>query len=106
MGLKCIKRIRVVSEGIAILAILALALLVRLPQLNFPSIGYHNMKENEYISMAQHMLKTGELTGRHVYFTTPLMKTKNLTFIPRFRLSHIRSLLDINFSTLHCGFQG
>ena len=39
-----------------------------MPQLNFPSIGYHNMKENEYISMAKNILKTKNMLSRDVYF--------------------------------------
>jgi len=33
--------------------ILALGLFLRLDNLNFPSIGYHNMIENEYLSIAR-----------------------------------------------------
>lgn len=50
------------------MAILLFAALIRMPQLNFPPIGYHNMKENEYISMAKNMLKTKDLLTRDVYF--------------------------------------
>ncbi|MGD0335588.1 MAG: glycosyltransferase family 39 protein [Candidatus Omnitrophota bacterium] len=48
--------------------ILLLSFLIRIPQLNFPSIGYHNMKENEYISMARNMLNKKDLANREVDF--------------------------------------
>ncbi|HOU36713.1 MAG TPA: hypothetical protein PK562_05530, partial [Candidatus Omnitrophota bacterium] len=64
-------------------AIMAGALLLRLPQLDFPSIGYHNMKENEYISMAQHMLKTGDLIGRHVYFYNAFSENSDFNLYPQ-----------------------
>ena len=48
--------------------ILFSGILLRLPQINFPSIGYHNMKENEYVSIARNMEKTGNLIRRDVDF--------------------------------------
>lgn len=42
---------------------------LRIYNVNYPSIGYHNMKENEYLSQAQEMLKTGDyLTGRTYFY--------------------------------------
>ena len=54
--------------------ILLAGFLLRLPYLNFPSIGYHNMKENEYIGMATEMLRTGDFLNRRVYFYNGLEK--------------------------------
>jgi len=59
--------------------ILLLGFLVRAYNLNFPSIGYHNMKENEYLSMAQEMQRTQDFVTRRIYFynafdDNPLMK--------------------------------
>lgn len=48
--------------------ILLLGFILRSYNLNFPSIGYHNMKENEYLSMAQEMQRTGDYIARRVYF--------------------------------------
>jgi len=60
-------------------AILLLGLLIRSYNIGFPSIGYHNMKENEYLSMAQEMKRTGDYATRRIYFyhafeDNPLMK--------------------------------
>jgi 4-amino-4-deoxy-L-arabinose transferase-like glycosyltransferase len=36
--------------------------------LSFPSIGYHNAKENDYLSMAQEMERTQDYITRRIYF--------------------------------------
>src|SRR3989338_10640863 len=36
--------------------------------LNFPSIGYHNMKENENISIAKYIRDTNDFVNRKIYF--------------------------------------
>lgn len=36
--------------------------------LNFPSIGYHNMKENESISIAKYIRDTNDFVNRKIYF--------------------------------------
>lgn len=48
--------------------ILLCGLLLRCYNLNFPSIGYHNMKENEYLNMAQEMLRTQDFITRRISF--------------------------------------
>src|SRR3989338_4456414 len=45
--------------------------------LNFPSIGYHNMKENEFISMAENMLKTNDFFSRRIDFHSGLEVNPN-----------------------------
>lgn len=80
---RTVKRRGFAPRVIIIGAILAGALFMRLPQLDFPSIGYHNMKENEYISMAQHMLKTGDLIGRHVYFYNAFSENSDFNLYPQ-----------------------
>ena len=52
--------------------ILLLGLVLRAYNLDFPSIGYHNMKENEYLSMAEAMLGSGDFATRRVYFHNAL----------------------------------
>jgi 4-amino-4-deoxy-L-arabinose transferase-like glycosyltransferase len=53
----------------AILGLILLSgLLLRIYSLDFPSIGYHNMKENEYLSMAQEMNRTKDYITRRIYF--------------------------------------
>lgn len=59
--------------------IIGLGFILRIPNLDFPSIGYHNMKENEYLSIAQEMKRTEDFITRRVYFyhsfdDTPIMK--------------------------------
>lgn len=56
------------SHTYLLFLILVIAFIIRLPQINFPSIGYHNMKENEFISMAKNMLKTKNIFSRYVDF--------------------------------------
>jgi len=47
---------------------IVLGLSLRIQYLNFPSIGYHNMKENEYLSMAKEMARTQDLVNKRIYF--------------------------------------
>ena len=46
--------------------------LLRAHHLNFPSIGYHNMKENEFIGMAENMLRTNDFFSRRIDFHSGL----------------------------------
>jgi 4-amino-4-deoxy-L-arabinose transferase-like glycosyltransferase len=48
--------------------VLLVGLLLRLYHLDFPSICYHNMQENQYLSMADIMRKTGNYLTRNTYF--------------------------------------
>ena len=64
---------------IALFLIILFGFILRAYNIDFPSIGYHNMKENEYLSMAQEMLRKGDLINRRIYFYNafqdePLMK--------------------------------
>ena len=60
------------NRGIFLILVLILGLAIRCYNLNFPSLGYHNTKENEYLSMAQLMSKTGDYTSKKVYFLNAL----------------------------------
>ncbi len=51
-----------------LLLICILGLALRIYNLDFPSIGYHNMKENEYLSMADEMKRTQDFVTRRIYF--------------------------------------
>ena len=51
-----------------LLAILVVGFILRTFNLDSPSIGYHNMKENEYLSMAQEMNRSGDYVTRRIYF--------------------------------------
>ncbi len=48
--------------------ILVFAFFIRLYHVNFSAIGYHNMKENVFISMARNMQKSGDYLKRRVDF--------------------------------------
>ena len=49
-------------------AILLAGFALRSYNLDFPSIGYHNMKENESLSIAQEMKNSNDFIKRKVYF--------------------------------------
>jgi 4-amino-4-deoxy-L-arabinose transferase-like glycosyltransferase len=70
-------------KSLVLLGVLILAFLLRIPQLNLPAIGYHNMKENEYISMAKKMLETKNLTTRDVYFYNAFNDKKEFDLYPQ-----------------------
>jgi len=68
------------SSYLILFSILAWGFLLRIPQLGFPAIGYHNMKENEYISMARNIQKTGDFVKRDVDFYHAFDKGRKETF--------------------------
>jgi 4-amino-4-deoxy-L-arabinose transferase-like glycosyltransferase len=59
---------------LVLLVLIIFSLAIRLYHINFPSIGYHNMKENEFISIAKNMLKTKDFFSRYVDFHYGLEK--------------------------------
>ncbi len=64
-------------------AILFLGFILRSYNLNFPSIGYHDMKENEYLGVAQEMQRTGDFLSRRVYFYDAFDENSNLKISPQ-----------------------
>lgn len=52
----------------ALLLILIAGSMFRCYNLDSPSIGYHNMRENESLSVAQEMLASGDLLHKRLYF--------------------------------------
>ncbi|MCG8430211.1 MAG: glycosyltransferase family 39 protein [Candidatus Omnitrophica bacterium] len=56
------------KPALVLLVIMIAGLLSRVYHLGFPSIGYHNMKENESLSIAQEMQRTGDYAVSRVYF--------------------------------------
>ena len=62
------------KNTILLICILLLGLSLRVYNLNFPSIGYHNMKENESLSIAQEMIRTKDFLHKRVYFFNALQK--------------------------------
>lgn len=63
--------------------ILLLGLALRIYNLNFPSIGYHNMKENEYLSMAQEMERTNDFITRIIYYENAFQKEPTIVITPQ-----------------------
>ena len=56
-------------KKIMILALIVIgALALRIYNLDFPSIGYHDMRENEALSIAKEMSRTGDFFSKRVYF--------------------------------------
>lgn len=63
--------------------ILIIGFMLRSYRLDAPSIGYHNMKENESLSIAQEMLRTRDFINKRLYFDEPFQaepKVKNNPF--------------------------
>lgn len=63
--------------------VLLVGALLRCYNINFPSIGYHNMKENENLSMAQEMRRTGDYVHKRVYFYKAFDKKGFITTEPQ-----------------------
>lgn len=63
------ERMRRLVHIFTVCIILLLGFALRSYNLNFPSIGYHNMEENGYLGMAQEMSSSGDLaTGRGYFY--------------------------------------
>lgn len=77
------KRIQSSAKTFILIVILALGFMLRSYNLNFPSIGYHNMKENEYLSMAQEMKAGGDLVTRRVYFYDAFEEEPRMKLYPQ-----------------------
>jgi len=55
-------------QWIFLAVIVGIGFILRIYNLNFPSVGYHNMKENEYLEIAENMLQDNDFLKRTVYF--------------------------------------
>lgn len=63
------ERMRRLIPLVIVCLILSLGFALRRYNLNFPSIGYHNMEENGYLGMAQEMSPSGDFaTGRGYFY--------------------------------------
>lgn len=74
--------------------IVLFGLLLRIYNINFPSIGYHNMKENEYLSMAEEMERTNDLLTRRVYFYNAFDDVPRMELYPQPPLIAYQTLLS------------
>ncbi|MDD5584922.1 MAG: glycosyltransferase family 39 protein [Candidatus Omnitrophica bacterium] len=68
---------------LVLLLVIVAGFFLRTQNLNFPSIGYHNMKENENISIAQEMIKTEDFLSKRVYFLNAFDEVKADSQSPR-----------------------
>ena len=75
-------------------AILLLGLLLRIYNINFPSIGYHNMKENEYLSMAQAMKDGEDFITRRIYFYDAFNENPKMRIYPQVPLISYQILIS------------
>lgn len=79
-----------------ILALVFISLLgfaLRAYHLNYPSIGYHNMKENEYLSIAEEMNRTGDFLARRVYFYNSFDQSPVMKLYPQVPLVSYQALI-------------
>jgi 4-amino-4-deoxy-L-arabinose transferase-like glycosyltransferase len=82
-------------KSTAALALILLAgLALRLYNLNFPAIGYHNMVENEYLSIAQEMQRSGDFLTKRVYFQNAFDKDPMVKSDPRPALVSYQTLFS------------
>lgn len=58
---------RLRAAGVLFLIVMV-GLALRVYNIKFPSIGYHNMKENEYLSQAQEMIREKDYLTKRIYF--------------------------------------
>ncbi len=68
-----------------VLATMLVGFGLRSYQLDFPSIGYHNMNENETLGIAQEMMRTNDFINRRVYFNNAFENdttVRNATQVP------------------------
>lgn len=64
-------------------AIMLAGLMLRLSDLSFPSIGYHNMRENEYVSIAYEMDRTGDYSPTNPYSFDAVHESETLPRDPQ-----------------------
>lgn len=77
--------------------ILVLGFILRSYNLNFPSIGYHNCKENEYLSMADQMQRTRDFITRRVYFYNAFQENPTMRIYPQPPLVSYQTLISWKF---------
>lgn len=61
------KRIYKLAKILVLTLIILLGVVLGSFNLNFPSIGYHNMNENEYLTTAHEMQKAGDYSSNRLY---------------------------------------
>lgn len=81
------------KNGFMLSLILLLGFMLRAYNMNFPSIGYHNMKENDALSIAQEMERTGDFITRRVYFLDAFDEEPKARYYPQPPLVPYQTLL-------------
>ncbi len=82
---------------VSLTAIVLFGLFLRVYNLNFPSIGYHNMKENEYLSMAQEMERTQDFITKRIYFYNVFDDVPIMKIYPQIPLISYQTLIAWKF---------
>lgn len=72
-----------IKQTIILAAVCVLGFALRWYSPDFPSIGYHNMKENEYLSMSEEMLRTGDFLTRRIYFYNAFAPNPTMQLYPQ-----------------------
>jgi len=70
-------------QWIFLAVIVGIGFILRIYNLNFPSVGYHNMKENEYLEIAENMLQDNDFLKERFISTTPFQIILNSANIPK-----------------------
>ena len=86
-------KINNLRNTIILCSILLAGFALRSYNLNSPPIGYHNMKENEYLSMAQEMIRTNDYTKRRIYFYRAFEKEPTMKIYPQPPLVSYQTLI-------------
>ncbi len=82
---------------ISLVSIILFGFILRAYNLDFPSIGYHNMKENEYLSIAQEMKRTQDFITRRVYFYNAFENTPKMRIYPQVPMISYQTLIAWRF---------
>lgn len=82
---------------VSLTAIILFGLFLRVYNLNSPSIGYHNMKENEYLSIAQEMERTQDFITRRIYFYNAFDDVPIMKIYPQIPLISYQTLIAWKF---------
>jgi len=77
-----------------LLAILLFGFGVRCYNINFPSLGYHDMKENEYLSIAEEMNRSGDYITRRIYFYDAFENDPSMKLYPQLPLVSYQTLIS------------
>lgn len=83
-----------ISVVIVLTLIIIVGFMLRIYNADFPSIGYHNMKENEYLSIAEGMQSTGNLIDRQTYFYNNLDENLSMRLYAQFPMVSYQILLS------------